>query len=253
MGYSPERINPGDHSRGVEDIVKITSGSCDLAAEIVDSLYAKVIKAGTHLASSIKVAEAAKVIENTQRDVNIALMNELSCIFHAAGIKTSDVLAAANTKWNFLPFYPGLVGGHCIGVDPYYLAYKARSLGYEPNLVLAGRRVNESVPSRVASDVAKHILRSGPVGEGRVPKVLILGLTFKENCPDVRNSKVLNLIRELSDYAMDVYSYDPLVDRRITETLFESKFYDAPNGDDTFDVLILAVAHGEFSPTPLRE
>ena len=197
-GYSPERINPGDKEHRLPTIKKVTSGSTPAVAEEVDQLYKQIISAGTHKASSIKVAEAAKVIENTQRDVNIALMNELSLIFHKLGIDTLEVLQAAGTKWNFLPFRPGLVGGHCIGVDPYYLTHKAQEVGYHPEVILAGRRINDSMASHVADETVKLMLRKGlPVLGG---KVLVLGLTFKENCPDVRNTKVVDIVKALQGY-----------------------------------------------------
>ena len=209
-GYSPERINPGDKEHRLPAIKKVTSGSTPAVAEEVDLLYKEIITAGTHMASSIKVAEAAKVIENTQRDVNIALMNELSLIFHKLGIDTLEVLQAAGTKWNFLPFRPGLVGGHCIGVDPYYLTHKAQEVGYHPEVILAGRRINDSMASHVADETIKLMLRKGfPVLNS---KVLVLGLTFKENCPDVRNTKVVDIVNALRSYNTHVDVYDPWID-----------------------------------------
>ncbi|GAI26677.1 unnamed protein product, partial [marine sediment metagenome] len=209
-GYSPERINPGDKEHRLATIRKITSGSTAEVAEAVDKLYGEIITVGTHMASSIRVAEAAKVIENTQRDVNIALMNELSLIFNRLGIDTGEVLQAAGTKWNFLPFRPGLVGGHCIGVDPYYLTHKAQEVGYHPEVILAGRRINDNMASHVADLTIKLMLRKGLPVLGS--KVLVLGLTFKENCPDVRNSKVVDIVRTLQSYSTGVDVYDPWID-----------------------------------------
>ena len=210
VGYSPERINPGDKERRVTNIMKITSGSTPEAADFIDDLYQKVIVAGTHKAPTIKVAEAAKVIENTQRDVNIALMNELAILFGKLGINTRDVLEAAGTKWNFLKFTPGLVGGHCIGVDPYYLTHKAQSVGHHPEMILAGRRINDSMGPYVASQLVKEMAKRGVQIKGA--KVLVLGLTFKENTPDLRNTKVIDVIRELEDYGIDVDVHDPWAD-----------------------------------------
>ena len=209
-GYSPERINPGDKEHRLPSIKKVTSGSTPAVAEAVDQLYQQIITAGTHKASSIKVAEAAKVIENTQRDVNIALMNELSLIFHKLGIDTLEVLQAAGTKWNFLPFRPGLVGGHCIGVDPYYLTHKAQEVGYHSEVILAGRRINDSMAGHVADQVVKLMLRKNLPVLGS--KVLVLGLTFKENCPDVRNTKVVDIVKTLQGYNTQVDIYDPWID-----------------------------------------
>ena len=209
-GYSPERINPGDKEHRLPSIKKVTSGSTPEVAEVVDQLYKTIITAGTHKASSIKVAEAAKVIENTQRDVNIALMNELSLIFKRLGIDTLEVLQAAGTKWNFLPFRPGLVGGHCIGVDPYYLTHKALEVGYHSEVILAGRRINDSMASHVADEVIKLMLRKSLPVLGS--KVLVLGLTFKENCPDLRNTKVVDMVRTLQGYNTQVDIYDPWID-----------------------------------------
>ncbi len=210
VGYSPERINPGDRAHRLPSIVKVTSGSTPATAEFVNNLYASIIEAGTHLAPSIKVAEAAKVIENTQRDVNIALMNELAMIFNRMDIETADVLAAATTKWNFLPFRPGLVGGHCIGVDPYYLTHKAQALGYHPEMTLAGRRLNDSMGSYVAAQFVKALLKKQIQAKGA--RVLVMGLTFKENCPDLRNTRVVDVLRELADYNMQIDVHDPWVD-----------------------------------------
>ncbi|MFX6782313.1 nucleotide sugar dehydrogenase, partial [Acinetobacter baumannii] len=209
-GYSPERINPGDKQHRVTNILKITSGSTPEVADYVDEVYNLIIKAGTHKAPSIKVAEAAKVIENTQRDVNIALINELALIFNKLNIDTEDVLKAAGTKWNFLPFRPGLVGGHCIGVDPYYLTHKAQAIGYHPEIILAGRRLNDSMGSYVVTQLVKGMIKKKIQVEGA--RVLVLGLSFKENCPDIRNTKVIDIIKELKDYHMDVDVYDPWID-----------------------------------------
>jgi len=243
-GYSPERINPGDKEHRVTNILKVTSGSTPEIADYVDDLYKSVITAGTHKASSIKVAEAAKVIENTQRDVNIALINELSLIFNRLGIDTEEVLLAAGTKWNFLPFRPGLVGGHCIGVDPYYLTHKAQEIGYNPEMILAGRRLNDNMGAYVVSEVIKLMLKKRiHISEG---KILIMGLTFKENCPDLRNTRVVDMIAEFDEYGADIDVYDPWVDKveaqkeyGITpiETLEEGQY----------DAILLAVSHDEFA------
>ena len=211
-GYSPERINPGDKSHRVEDILKVTSGSDQATADFVDALYSSVIRAGTFKASSIKVAEAAKVIENTQRDVNIALINELAMIFNKLDIDTLEVLEAAGTKWNFLPFRPGLVGGHCIGVDPYYLTHKAESVGYRPEMILAGRRINDGMGSYVVSQLIKKMINKKIEVSGS--RVLVMGLTFKENCPDIRNTKVIDIVDELKAYEVDVDIIDPWCDPR---------------------------------------
>ena len=211
-GYSPERINPGDKEHTVTKILKVTSGRTAQVAKVVDELYKTIITAGTHLAPSIKVAEAAKVIENSQRDINIAFVNELALIFNKLGIDTNDVLEAASTKWNFLPYRPGLVGGHCIGVDPYYLAYKAQEVGYNPEIILAGRRLNDNMGIYVASQVIKLMIKKGYKVDGA--RVLVLGITFKENCPDIRNSKVIDVIRELEDFGVKVDVYDPWADAK---------------------------------------
>ena len=244
-GYSPERINPGDRTHRLTDIRKVTSGSSPEVAERVDALYREIIEAGTHRAPSIRVAEAAKVIENTQRDVNIALINELSMIFKRMGIDTLDVLEAAGTKWNFLPFRPGLVGGHCIGVDPYYLTHKAQELGYHPEVILAGRRINDAMGRHVADETVKLMLRAGmPVLGSRV---LVLGLTFKENCPDLRNTKVIDLIRTLESYRVQVDVHDPWVsgeDARQEHGL--TGFVDVPDAG-VYDAVVLAVAHRQFA------
>jgi len=242
-GYSPERINPGDKQHRVTNILKITSGSTPQVAEFVDQVYNLIIEAGTHKAPSIKVAEAAKVIENTQRDVNIALINELALIFNKMGIDTEDVLKAAGTKWNFLPFRPGLVGGHCIGVDPYYLTHKAQSIGYHPEIILAGRRLNDAMGAYVVTQLVKQMIRKKIQVEGS--KVLVLGLSFKENCPDIRNTKIIDIINELKEYQIEVDIYDPWVD--ISEAQYEYNVTPIKTlQDSTYDGVILAVAHEEF-------
>jgi len=243
VGYSPERINPGDHEHRLPTILKVTSGSTPEAADYIDTVYKSIITAGTHKASSIKVAEAAKVIENTQRDVNIALINELAMIFERIGIDTEEVLEAAGTKWNFLPFRPGLVGGHCIGIDPYYLTYKAQQLGYHPQMILAGRRINDNMSLYVSSRVVKIMLSKGVQPNGA--RVLIMGLTFKENCPDVRNTKVVDIVSELSTYGADVDVYDPWVDREECSQEYGFDLTDTPE-HGAYDVVILAVAHQQF-------
>ncbi len=250
LGYSPERINPGDKAHRVTDIIKVTSGCCNYAAQEINDVYSTVITAGTHKASTIKVAEAAKVIENTQRDLNIALINELSMIFAKLNIDTNEVLAAAGTKWNFLPFKPGLVGGHCIGVDPYYLTHKAQSIGYHPEIILAGRRINDNMPIYVAEQVIKlmtkrqiHAVES---------KILVLGLTFKENCPDIRNTKVVDMVNELESYHAHVDIFDPYVDQEEAKSKYGYTLiphWDAlltSANERPYDGLILAVAHKEF-------
>jgi UDP-N-acetyl-D-glucosamine/UDP-N-acetyl-D-galactosamine dehydrogenase len=243
-GYSPERINPGDKEHRLPSIKKVTSGSTPEVAEAVNALYAQVVTAGTHKASSIKVAEAAKVIENTQRDVNIALMNELSLIFHRLGIDTLEVLQAAGTKWNFLPFRPGLVGGHCIGVDPYYLTHKAQEVGYHPEVILAGRRINDNMAKNVADETVKLMLRKGLPVLGS--KVLVLGLTFKENCPDVRNTKVVDIVHTLQGYNTQVDVYDPWIDVKDAEHEYGLKcLTDVPNQGE-YAAVIVAVGHRQF-------
>tara|TARA_B100000965_G_scaffold92866_1_gene75750 strand:- start:1237 stop:2517 length:1281 start_codon:yes stop_codon:yes gene_type:complete len=243
VGYSPERINPGDKSHRLTDIIKVTSGSTPEAASLVDDLYSSIITAGTYKASSIKVAEAAKVIENTQRDVNIGLINELAIIFNKLSIDTEEVLKAAGTKWNFLPFNPGLVGGHCIGVDPYYLSYKSQSLGYEPEIILAGRRINDGMSKYVALELVKNMTKKNILIQES--SVLIMGITFKEDCPDTRNTKVLNLIDELSDLGANVDTYDPWVSK---DDLLEN--YQSGHIDDLtnkkYDAVVFAVAHQKF-------
>ena len=242
-GYSPERINPGDKQHRVTSIRKVTSGSTPEIAEFVDALYASVITAGTHRASSIKVAEAAKVIENTQRDVNIALINELAMIFERLGIDTAEVLEAAGTKWNFLPFRPGLVGGHCIGVDPYYLTYKAQEVGHHPEMILAGRRINDGMASYVAQRVVKLMnRRRRPVADARI---LMLGLTFKENCPDLRNTKVTDIVRELADYSAVVDVHDPWADAADAQHEYGLTLTAEPQAG-SYDAVILAVGHDRF-------
>jgi UDP-N-acetyl-D-galactosamine dehydrogenase len=243
-GYSPERINPGDKEHRLPSIKKITSGSTSKVAEEIDQLYKQIITAGTHKASSIKVAEAAKVIENTQRDVNIALINELSLIFNKLGIDTLEVLQAAGTKWNFLPFRPGLVGGHCIGVDPYYLTHKAQEVGYHPEVILAGRRINDSIPIHVADEVIKLMLRKCLPVLGS--KVLVLGLTFKENCPDVRNTKVVDVVKELQRYNTQVDIYDPWVDVEDAQHEYGLRCLTQLPALGHYEAIILAVGHTEF-------
>ena len=244
VGYSPERINPGDKLRRLTNIPKVTSGSTPDAADFVDALYQKIIVAGTHKASSLKVAEASKVIENTQRDANIAIINEFALIFHRLGIDTHEVLAAAGTKWNFLPFKPGLVGGHCIGVDPYYLIQKAQSHGYYPDILLACRRINDAMGQHVAAEVIKLLIRKGhAVAKARV---LILGFAFKENCPDIRNTRVIDLVRELQAFDTQVDLYDPHADA--AEALHEYGVNLLPTMPPAgqYDALVIAVAHDEF-------
>ncbi|MDP9916414.1 UDP-N-acetyl-D-galactosamine dehydrogenase [Variovorax boronicumulans] len=243
-GYSPERINPGDKEHRLPNIKKVTSGSTPEVAEAVDQMYREIITAGTHKASSIKVAEAAKVIENTQRDVNIALMNELSLIFHRLGIDTLEVLQAAGTKWNFLPFRPGLVGGHCIGVDPYYLTHKAVEVGYHPEVILAGRRINDNMASHVADEVIKLMLRKNVPVLGS--KVLVLGLTFKENCPDVRNTKVVDIVRTLQGYNTQVDVFDPWVDAVEAEHEYGLQCLPDLPVDGEYAAIVLAVGHQQF-------
>jgi UDP-N-acetyl-D-galactosamine dehydrogenase len=242
-GYSPERINPGDKQHRLPAILKVTSGSTPETAEFVDALYRSIITAGTHRASSLKVAEAAKVIENTQRDVNIALINELALIFNRLGIDTEEVLTAAATKWNFLPFKPGLVGGHCIGVDPYYLTHKAESIGYHPEMILAGRRLNDNMATYVASQVIKLMIRKSiqPAGS----RVLVLGLTFKENTPDIRNTKVADVVKELAGYGAKVDVYDPWADPDETRHEYGFATIDAPE-HGAYDAIVIAVAHDEI-------
>jgi len=243
VGYSPERINPGDKEHRLPSIMKVTSGSNEETAERVDRLYGKIITAGTFRAESIKVAEAAKVIENTQRDLNIALINELAIIFNRMGIDTEAVLKAAGSKWNFLPFRPGLVGGHCIGVDPYYLTHKAEAIGYRPEIILAGRRLNDSMAGYVAGQLVKTMLKRRIQVEGA--RALVLGLSFKENCPDLRNSKVVDLIHELGDFGVAVDVYDPMVDPAEAKREFDIEPIAAPEPAQ-YDAILLAVAHGDY-------
>ena len=245
VGYSPERINPGDKEHRLPTIKKVTSGSTPEIADFVDELYRSIITAGTHKASSIKVAEAAKVIENTQRDVNIALINELALIFDRLGIDTEEVLEAAGSKWNFLPFRPGLVGGHCIGVDPYYLTHKAQSIGYHPEIILAGRRLNDGMGAHVCHSVVKLLMQHNLLTSGQT-RVLLLGLTFKENCPDLRNTRVVDIIDEFRDYGIEVDVYDPWINPE--EAMHEygiEPIQSLPEGE--YEAVILAVAHREFA------
>ena len=242
-GYSPERINPGDKKHRIKDIKKITSGSTDAIANIVNSLYNQIIEAGTHKAESIKVAEAAKVIENTQRDINIALINELAIIFEKIGVDTEAVLEAAGTKWNFFPFRPGLVGGHCIGVDPYYLTFKAQAVGHYPEIILAGRQINDRMGNYVASQMIKFMIKKKIRVDGS--KILIMGLTFKENCPDLRNSKVFNIVRELKEYNCKVDVFDMYANKSNEIEKDEINLIEKPSLK-TYDGIIIAVAHDKF-------
>jgi UDP-N-acetyl-D-glucosamine/UDP-N-acetyl-D-galactosamine dehydrogenase len=250
VGYSPERINPGDREHTLTRIVKVVSGDTPETLERVARTYEMVITAGVHRASSIKVAEAAKVIENTQRDLNIALMNELALIFHRIGIDTQEVLQAAGTKWNFLPFRPGLVGGHCIGVDPYYLTHKADMLGYHPQVILSGRRINDGMGQYVAEQTVKQLIQSG--AHVKDAEVIVLGLTFKENCPDLRNSRVIDIVRELESYGARVSVHDPLADAR--EAMHE---YGVPLRDwdelPQASAIVAAVAHDAFKRRPIDD
>ncbi|MFW0694320.1 Vi polysaccharide biosynthesis UDP-N-acetylglucosamine C-6 dehydrogenase TviB [Aliarcobacter butzleri] len=248
-GYSPERINPGDKEHTVTKILKVTSGSTPEIGKKVNELYASIITAGTHLAPTIKVAEAAKVIENSQRDINIAFVNELAIIFNKLGINTNDVLAAAGTKWNFLPFRPGLVGGHCIGVDPYYLTHKAQSIGYNPEIILAGRRLNDNMGIYVANQVIKLMIKKGHKIEGS--KVLVLGITFKENCPDIRNSRVIDVIEELQEFGCNIDVYDPWADTKEVEHEYNLKLIKELN-IAKYEAIVLAVAHNEFKELKLK-
>lgn len=244
VGYSPERVNPGDRQHRLPTIVKVTSGSTPAVADEVDALYREIISAGTHRARSIEVAEAAKVIENTQRDLNIALMNELAIIFHRLDLDTGEVLAAASTKWNFLPFRPGLVGGHCIGVDPYYLTYRAQSVGYHPEVILAGRRINDGMGAHVADRVARLMMKRGfPVVGSRV---LVMGLTFKENCPDLRNSRVIDVISALRDYNAQVEIWDPWIDAGDARKEYGLDVETGPPAAGRYDAVIVAVGHADF-------
>lgn len=249
-GYSPERINPGDKEHRIKTIKKVTSGSTPEIAEEIDQLYAETITAGTHRASSIKVAEAAKVIENTQRDLNIALINELSMIFARLKIDTHEVLAAAGTKWNFLPFKPGLVGGHCIGVDPYYLTYKAQSIGYHPEIILAGRRVNDNMGPYVAAELVKAMIKTNHTVA--TSRVLIMGFAFKENCPDLRNTHVIDVVRELEEFGCSVDITDCWADSGDAEHEYGVTLLDNPNQGD-YDALLLAVPHREYAQKSSKE
>ena len=248
-GYSPERINPGDKEHTVTKILKVTAGSTPEIGLKVDALYASVITAGTHLAPSIKVAEAAKVIENSQRDVNIAFVNELAIIFNKLDIDTEAVLEAAGTKWNFLPFRPGLVGGHCIGVDPYYLTHKAQEVGYNPEIILAGRRLNDNMGMYVANQVLKLMIQKEHKIAGA--KVLILGITFKENCPDIRNSRVIDVIQELQEFGTDVEVYDPWADSEEVKREYGLDLVDSL--DSNYDAIVLAVAHDKFDGLDIKK
>ena len=252
-GYSPERINPGDKEHTVSKILKVTSGSTPEIGKVVYELYKSVIVAGTHLAPSIRVAEAAKVIENSQRDINIAFVNELSKIFNLLGIDTTEVLAAAGTKWNFLNFKPGLVGGHCIGVDPYYLAQKALEVGYHPEIILAGRRINDSIGKHVATEVLKHMLRKNIAVLGA--KILILGFTFKENCPDIRNTRVIDIYKELASFDALVDIYDPWADPAEVRSDYGLQILDKESLPElsTYSAVILAVAHREFENYDIKK
>ena len=243
VGYSPERINPGDKEHTIEKILKVTSGSTPKTGTIVNELYQSVITAGTYLAPSIKVAEAAKVIENSQRDINIAFVNELAKIFNVLEIDTNEVLKAAGTKWNFLPFRPGLVGGHCIGVDPYYLAQKAQKMGYNPEIILAGRKLNDSMGSYVASQIVKLMIQKNIVVQGA--SLLMLGITFKENCPDVRNTKIVDLIAALSEYKINITTYDSWANPEEVKKEYNINTTNELPAD-RFDAIVLAVAHTEF-------
>ena len=248
-GYSPERINPGDKEHRVTTIKKVTSGSTPEIADIVDNLYKSIITAGTHKASSIKVAEAAKVIENTQRDLNIALMNELAIIFERLGIDTLEVLTAAGTKWNFLPFRPGLGGGHCIGVDPYYLTHKAEILGYHPQVIQAGRRINDGMAAYVAQQTIKQMIRSGTNIRGA--KVIVLGLTFKENCSDLRNSKVADLVKELQEFGCEVYVHDPLAEAEQALHEYGITLREWHQLPQNADAIVAAVSHAKYTTQPV--
>ena len=248
-GYSPERINPGDKEHRVTTIKKVTSGSTPEIADIVDNLYKSIITAGTYKASSIKVAEAAKVIENTQRDLNIALMNELAIIFERLGIDTLEVLKAAGTKWNFLPFRPGLVGGHCIGVDPYYLTHKAEILGYHPQVIKAGRRINDGMAAYVAQQTIKQMIRSGTNIRGA--KVIVLGLTFKENCSDLRNSKVADLVKELQEFGCEVYVHDPLAEAEQALHEYGITLREWHQLPQNADAIVAAVSHAKYTTQPV--
>ena len=244
VGYSPERVNPGDKRHTIEKIVKVVAGDTPEVAEFLSRVYGAVIEAGIHVASSIKVAEAAKVIENIQRDINIALMNELALIFHRVGVDTREVLEAASTKWNFLRFEPGLVGGHCIGVDPYYLARKAREVGYIPELILAGRRINETVPEYIAHELVKALIKNKKRLD--TGKILIMGFSFKEDVPDVRNTKVYDIFEILKDYGLEVLIFDPVADREIAYREYGVNFIENPENYAPFEAVLVAVKHSIF-------
>lgn len=251
-GYSPERINPGDKVHTVTKIKKVTSGSTPEVAKKVDDLYKSIIIAGTHLAASIKVAEAAKVIENSQRDINIAFVNELAVIFNKMGIDTLEVLEAAGTKWNFLPFRPGLVGGHCIGVDPYYLTHKAQEIGYNPEIILAGRRLNDNMGAFVAGRIVKLMIKKGHRIAGS--RILILGITFKENCPDIRNSRVIDIIRELEEFGANIDTYDPWADAAEVNNEYGINLIsdEQLTTHEAYDAVVLAVAHDRFKDLDIK-
>ncbi|WP_349431049.1 Vi polysaccharide biosynthesis UDP-N-acetylglucosamine C-6 dehydrogenase TviB [Methylomarinum sp. Ch1-1] len=250
VGYSPERINPGDKEHRVTNILKVTSGSTEAVAEKIDRLYQSIIAAGTHRASSIKVAEAAKVIENTQRDVNIALINELALIFNRLGIDTEEVLLAAGTKWNFLPFRPGLVGGHCIGVDPYYLTHKAQAIGYNPEIILSGRRINDGMGEYVVGQLVKLMLKKRFHVQNA--DVLIMGLTFKENCPDLRNTRVVDIVKELNTFGVNVHVYDPWVNAEEAKQEYGIRPLAQPE-PQKYDAIVIAVAHDQFKQMTIEE
>jgi len=249
-GYSPERINPGDKNHHISTIIKVTSGSTPEISIMVDKLYKEIVKAGTHMAPSIKVAEAAKVIENIQRDVNIALVNELSIIFNKLNIDTKSVLDAAGTKWNFLPFKPGLVGGHCIGIDPYYLAYKSLEVGHNPEMIIAGRRINDKMASYVAEELKNLMIKK--VINLINAKILIMGFTFKENCPDIRNTKIADLIKEISKYSSNIDVYDPWVNKDDIKKYYEINLIEKPI-EEKYDVIVLAVAHDNFKKLTVKQ
>ena len=250
VGYSPERINPGDKDRTLTKIVKVVAGDTPQTLELVAQVYGSIVKAGVHRASSIRVAEAAKVIENTQRDLNIALMNELAIIFHRLGIDTLEVLQAAGTKWNFLPFRPGLVGGHCIGVDPYYLTHKAEKVGYHPQVILAGRRINDGMGKYVAEQTVKHLIQSGFAVRGE--NIIVLGLTFKENCPDIRNTRVIDVVHELESYGALVHVHDPIASAQEAEHEYGVRL-SAWDRLPRAAAIVVAVAHREFTSKPVDE
>ena len=251
VGFSPERINPGDKVHTFDSVIKVTSGSTPETAQVVDDLYKTIVKAGTHKAPCIKVAEAAKAIENAQRDVNISFVNELSLIFDRMGIDTQDVLEAAGTKWNFMHFQPGLVGGHCIGVDPYYLAHKASQLGYDPQVILSGRRVNDHIPFFIVEKVIKLMAQSGLPIKGA--KALILGITFKENCPDIRNSKIADIYHELCEFGLNVEVYDPIANADEVRREYGIHLLPKLNPDKHYDTIVVAVAHSQFKSIDFKK